>query len=150
MQRLLTQRLARLFVLRNKLLLSVRPAAANMSTLLINQPNYSWLKELGLNEDNEGVYNGSWGGQGEKPWKHRRRFNILCVLLDRWRSVLHLLKFMAEGLIMADLVTQTAQVACEETKISCRKLSLKQNFAVEIGKLQRTCLFSDHQRCFRI
>lgn len=41
-----------------------RPAAF-MSTLLINQPQYAWLKELGLREDNEGVYNGSWGGRGE-------------------------------------------------------------------------------------
>uniref|UniRef100_A0A8I5YN45 aldehyde dehydrogenase (NAD(+)) n=1 Tax=Pongo abelii TaxID=9601 RepID=A0A8I5YN45_PONAB len=37
-----------------------RPAAF-MSTLLINQPQYAWLKELGLREENEGVYNGSWG-----------------------------------------------------------------------------------------
>lgn len=36
-----------------------------MSTLLIHQPQYAWLKELGLREENEGVYNGSWGGRGE-------------------------------------------------------------------------------------
>lgn len=36
-----------------------------MSTLLINQAQYAWLKELGLREENEGVYNGSWGGRGE-------------------------------------------------------------------------------------
>uniref|UniRef100_A0A2K5RE31 Alpha-aminoadipic semialdehyde dehydrogenase n=1 Tax=Cebus imitator TaxID=2715852 RepID=A0A2K5RE31_CEBIM len=41
-----------------------RPAAF-MSTLLINQPQYAWLKELGLREENEGVYNGIWGGRGE-------------------------------------------------------------------------------------
>ncbi|XP_036164918.1 alpha-aminoadipic semialdehyde dehydrogenase isoform X2 [Myotis myotis] len=41
-----------------------RPAAF-MSTLLIHQPQYAWLKELGLREENEGVYNGSWGGRGE-------------------------------------------------------------------------------------
>uniref|UniRef100_A0A7N5P8L9 aldehyde dehydrogenase (NAD(+)) n=1 Tax=Ailuropoda melanoleuca TaxID=9646 RepID=A0A7N5P8L9_AILME len=35
-----------------------RPAAF-MSTLLINQAQYAWLKELGLREENEGVYNGS-------------------------------------------------------------------------------------------
>ncbi|KAF6356555.1 aldehyde dehydrogenase 7 family member A1 [Rhinolophus ferrumequinum] len=39
--------------------------AAFMSTLLINQPQYAWLKELGLREENPGVYNGSWGGRGE-------------------------------------------------------------------------------------
>nr|XP_061790868.1 alpha-aminoadipic semialdehyde dehydrogenase-like isoform X2 [Nerophis lumbriciformis] len=36
-----------------------------MSSLLISQPKYAWLKELGLSEDNPGVYNGSWGGSGE-------------------------------------------------------------------------------------
>nr|CAB3219603.1 alpha-aminoadipic semialdehyde dehydrogenase [Phallusia mammillata] len=30
------------------------------SNLLINQPQYSWLKELGLKEDNEGVFDGTW------------------------------------------------------------------------------------------
>uniref|UniRef100_A0A4W4G5W3 aldehyde dehydrogenase (NAD(+)) n=1 Tax=Electrophorus electricus TaxID=8005 RepID=A0A4W4G5W3_ELEEL len=44
--------------------LSFRPVAA-MSTLLINQPKYTWLKELGLSEDNGGVFNGTWGGKGE-------------------------------------------------------------------------------------
>ncbi|XP_078009224.1 alpha-aminoadipic semialdehyde dehydrogenase isoform X2 [Phascolarctos cinereus] len=38
---------------------------ARMSALLINQPQYSWLKDLGLKEENEGVYNGTWGGRGE-------------------------------------------------------------------------------------
>ncbi|XP_012590964.1 alpha-aminoadipic semialdehyde dehydrogenase isoform X3 [Microcebus murinus] len=41
-----------------------RPAAL-MSTLLISRPQYAWLKELGLREENEGVYDGSWGGRGE-------------------------------------------------------------------------------------
>ncbi|NP_001087698.1 alpha-aminoadipic semialdehyde dehydrogenase [Xenopus laevis] len=36
-----------------------------MSSLLINQPEYSWLKDLGLKEENEGVYSGTWGGKGE-------------------------------------------------------------------------------------
>lgn len=36
--------------------------------------------------------------------------------------MLHLLKFIAEGLIMADFVTQTAQVACEEIKTVCMTL----------------------------
>ena len=47
-------------------LLTVRcQQSAAMSTLLINQPKYAWLKELGLSEDNDGVYNGTWGGKGE-------------------------------------------------------------------------------------
>ncbi|KAM9367211.1 alpha-aminoadipic semialdehyde dehydrogenase isoform 2-T2 [Phaethornis superciliosus] len=36
-----------------------------MSTLLVNQPRYAWLKELDLQEENPGVYNGSWGGGGQ-------------------------------------------------------------------------------------
>ncbi|XP_048382930.1 alpha-aminoadipic semialdehyde dehydrogenase [Stegostoma tigrinum] len=39
--------------------------SAAMSSLLIQQPDYAWLKELGLKEDNPGVFNGSWGGRGE-------------------------------------------------------------------------------------
>uniref|UniRef100_A0A673JZB5 Aldehyde dehydrogenase domain-containing protein n=1 Tax=Sinocyclocheilus rhinocerous TaxID=307959 RepID=A0A673JZB5_9TELE len=65
MQRVLTQRVARLFAVRIKLSPSVGAAAVNMSTLLVNRPQYSWLRELGLSEDNDGVYNGSWGGQGQ-------------------------------------------------------------------------------------
>jgi hypothetical protein len=33
--------------------------------LLINEPKYSFLKELGLKEVNDGVYNGKWFGSGE-------------------------------------------------------------------------------------
>ncbi|NWT45530.1 AL7A1 dehydrogenase, partial [Chroicocephalus maculipennis] len=40
------------------------PAAA-MSTLLVSQPRYAWLRELGLQEENPGVYNGRWGGRGQ-------------------------------------------------------------------------------------
>uniref|UniRef100_A0A9J7XMT0 Aldehyde dehydrogenase domain-containing protein n=1 Tax=Cyprinus carpio carpio TaxID=630221 RepID=A0A9J7XMT0_CYPCA len=67
MQRVLTQNVARLLALslRTKLSPSVRAAAVNMSTLLVNRPQYSWLRELGLGEDNDGVYNGCWGGQGQ-------------------------------------------------------------------------------------
>ncbi|XP_054253328.1 alpha-aminoadipic semialdehyde dehydrogenase isoform X2 [Indicator indicator] len=36
-----------------------------MSTLLISQPRYAWLRELGLQEENPGVYNGRWGGSGQ-------------------------------------------------------------------------------------
>ncbi|XP_076876126.1 alpha-aminoadipic semialdehyde dehydrogenase [Brachyhypopomus gauderio] len=65
MQRALAYGFLRHFLLKKKLgSLSFRPTAA-MSTLLINQPKYAWLKELGLSEDNDGVYNGTWGGKGE-------------------------------------------------------------------------------------
>ncbi|XP_059689559.1 alpha-aminoadipic semialdehyde dehydrogenase isoform X2 [Gavia stellata] len=36
-----------------------------MSTLLVSQPRYAWLRELGLQEENLGVYNGRWGGGGQ-------------------------------------------------------------------------------------
>ena len=36
-----------------------------MSGMLINEPKYSWLKELGLSAQNNGVYYGVWGGSGE-------------------------------------------------------------------------------------
>lgn len=32
---------------------------------LVNQPSYSFLKDLGLGEENLGVYSGKWGGSGE-------------------------------------------------------------------------------------
>merc|ERR1712088_555350 len=39
--------------------------ARNMSSYLINEPKYDFLKELGLAETNLGVYNGKWTGSGE-------------------------------------------------------------------------------------
>ena len=37
---------------------------------LIDQPKYSFLKDLGLEQKNAGVYNGTWFGNGEvKLWK---------------------------------------------------------------------------------
>ena len=38
---------------------------SSMSGLLIDEPKYSWLKELGLSADNDGVYTGAWGANGE-------------------------------------------------------------------------------------
>ena len=32
---------------------------------LINEPKYSFLKDLGLQEENLGVYSGTWSGSGE-------------------------------------------------------------------------------------
>lgn len=37
-----------------------------MSGLLIDDPKYSWLKELGLSAKNDGVYTGTWFGSGEE------------------------------------------------------------------------------------
>ena len=36
-----------------------------MSSYLINEPKYAFLKDLGLQENNPGVYNGTWSGSGE-------------------------------------------------------------------------------------
>ncbi|MGH0171246.1 UNVERIFIED_CONTAM: hypothetical protein FKN15_060574 [Acipenser sinensis] len=67
MQRVITQTVSitRCSAFRRKVLFSCYRQTAAMSTLLINQPKYSWLKELGLKEENDGVYNGTWGGKGE-------------------------------------------------------------------------------------
>uniref|UniRef100_A0A8C2LDB7 aldehyde dehydrogenase (NAD(+)) n=1 Tax=Cricetulus griseus TaxID=10029 RepID=A0A8C2LDB7_CRIGR len=43
-----------------------RPTAL-MSTLLIHHPDYAWLQELGLCEENVGMYNGNWPGGGQIP-----------------------------------------------------------------------------------
>ncbi|XP_065836240.1 alpha-aminoadipic semialdehyde dehydrogenase-like [Oscarella lobularis] len=36
-----------------------------LSSYLIENPKYGWLKELGLARDNPGVFTGTWGGNGE-------------------------------------------------------------------------------------
>jgi len=41
-------------------------SSAQDQDLLINQPKYSWIKELGLKSDNPGVFDGnSWHGGGK-------------------------------------------------------------------------------------
>ncbi|KAL1132164.1 hypothetical protein AAG570_010121 [Ranatra chinensis] len=35
---------------------------------LIEDPKYSFLKELGLSKCNDGVYNGKWSGKGQAAW----------------------------------------------------------------------------------
>lgn len=73
-------------LLRRKAFWGWRPSAA-MSSLLIQQPKYSWLKELGLKEDNPGVFNGSWGGSGEVSGAGCTRCNmssgLVQLLLER-------------------------------------------------------------------
>ncbi|KAH9635320.1 hypothetical protein HF086_017886 [Spodoptera exigua] len=41
------------------------PMARNASSYLIDDPKYSFLKELGLKEKNVGVYNGKWEANGQ-------------------------------------------------------------------------------------
>jgi len=51
---------------RNTLHHTCRHATKRLSSsYLINDPQYGFLKELGLEADNQGVYNGKWGGSGE-------------------------------------------------------------------------------------
>ena len=39
--------------------------SADLKPYLIEEPDYAWLKDLGLNVDNEGAFDGAWGGKGE-------------------------------------------------------------------------------------
>ena len=50
-------------VLRLKLLLT-RTMASTSTDLLINDPKYSWLRDLGLQADNPGVFDGTWHASG--------------------------------------------------------------------------------------
>lgn len=42
-----------------------RKMSASSVNLLINDPKYSFLKDLGLREVNPGVYDGQWKGSGK-------------------------------------------------------------------------------------
>ncbi|CAL1527725.1 unnamed protein product [Lymnaea stagnalis] len=61
----LTPLLRSLVLLRRSAVFQKRYMSA-MSSLLIDDPKYSWLKELGLSSVNQGVYHGKWEGAGEK------------------------------------------------------------------------------------
>jgi len=39
--------------------------SADFKPYLIEEPDYAWLKDLGLNVDNDGCFDGGWGGSGE-------------------------------------------------------------------------------------
>lgn len=43
----------------------IATSGLKQQSLLVHQPNYSFLKDLGLGEENLGVYSGKWGGSGE-------------------------------------------------------------------------------------
>jgi len=40
-------------------------SSRTMASYLVNDPKYSFLKELGLQEQNKGVFDGTWHGSGE-------------------------------------------------------------------------------------
>ena len=51
-------------------------AASSSDQLLINESQYSWLKELGLGADNPGVFDGTWHANGPVS---------VCLLCDKNR-----------------------------------------------------------------
>ena len=59
--RLLPTTLLRVVASNNKVALFSR----SMATYLIDEPKYAFLKELGLDQTNQGVYHGQWTGSGE-------------------------------------------------------------------------------------
>ena len=52
----------------------------NMSSYLINEPKYAFLKELDLQETNLGVYNGKWTGSGEVSFRRVNYMTFLATL----------------------------------------------------------------------
>ena len=67
------------FTRRNVLLVTRAMSGGRPTDLLINDSQYSWLRDLGLQEDNPGVYNGtSWGGSGQVRLFYFVTFIILC------------------------------------------------------------------------
>ena len=44
---------------------AAQPLLSRCMSMLVNDPNYSWLADIGIKEVNEGVYNGTWGGRGD-------------------------------------------------------------------------------------
>ena len=44
--------------------LLARAMASTSTDLLVNDPKYSWLKDLGLQTDNPGVFDGTWHASG--------------------------------------------------------------------------------------
>ena len=51
------------WLFRPKTLLRFRAMSSN-ADLLINDPKYSWLKDLGIEADNPGVFDGTWHANG--------------------------------------------------------------------------------------
>ena len=59
----------------------------NMSSYLINEPKYAFLKELDLAETNLGVYNGKWTGNGEVSYI--LLFKAFCIYCMTFLRVLN-------------------------------------------------------------
>lgn len=71
---------SRCTVLRLKLLFARRTmASSSTADLLINDPKYSWLKELGLEADNPGVFDGTWHASGPVSVRFDRVLQCVSV-----------------------------------------------------------------------
>jgi len=65
-----------------------RRSYAQMAQLLIEQPKYQWLKDLGLKSENPGVFCGTWGAQGEvRLLSEIRAWVVKELNLLRWHHV---------------------------------------------------------------
>ena len=54
----------------------VRVLSRRSSSYLVNDPEYAFLKDLGLQEENLGVFNGSWSGKKLLDWIRSYYFSI--------------------------------------------------------------------------
>ena len=64
--------------------------AYSTSELLINDPKYSWLKDLGLQPENPGVFTGSWHGSGQVRESWRAQLVCAYVLVgNRGQAFVH-------------------------------------------------------------
>lgn len=64
-------------------------SSVRMTSYLIDNPKYSWLKELGLEKQNKGVYYGEWAGNGAVRILSERGFSEVFIFLVMWQYVLN-------------------------------------------------------------
>lgn len=68
---------------------SVRALAqVRMVSYLVDDPKYSFLKELGLKAENPGVFDGKWGGSGEVSFQ----FTVLYIILRKAYPIIECLR----------------------------------------------------------
>lgn len=102
--------MATVILLRRAQLLITRSTCAShkitraMSSMLIDDPKYSWLKDLGLGATNNGAFYGVWGGSGEVTFSIALFTNVnrqcgvlkchcfLNTIYEHFQSNLHNLK----------------------------------------------------------
>lgn len=57
-----------------------RTMSSNSGNYLIDEPKYAFLKQLGIEKDNAGVFNGQWFGSGEVIC-----FALLEIVVNGWQ-----------------------------------------------------------------